>query len=165
MQDICEATGLSRGGLYRHFGSTAEIMREVIMREQGRADTESHMIYENDRGAKELLDEFLEVQRRFLFSEHAALESAMLEFALSSEEGRMAHSRRIERSWQRIEHLILKGQQEGVFGKGDARALAYHTIMTVGSLRAHISMMHYTEEFIDEQLALIKNTIVTDYTA
>ena len=34
MTDICEATGLSRGGLYRHFSSTSEIFIRLISTEQ-----------------------------------------------------------------------------------------------------------------------------------
>lgn len=30
MSDICAATELSRGGLYRHYASTAEIFKELI---------------------------------------------------------------------------------------------------------------------------------------
>ena len=30
MKDICEATGLSRGGLYRYYGGTAEIFEELF---------------------------------------------------------------------------------------------------------------------------------------
>ena len=30
MKDICEAAGLSRGGLYRHYESTAEIFEEIF---------------------------------------------------------------------------------------------------------------------------------------
>ena len=33
MRDICEAIGLSRGGLYRHFPSTSEIMKCLLGRE------------------------------------------------------------------------------------------------------------------------------------
>lgn len=30
MKDICEATGLSRGGLYRHYDSTRQIFEEIL---------------------------------------------------------------------------------------------------------------------------------------
>ena len=30
MKDICEKTGLSRGGLYRHYDSTSQIFLELI---------------------------------------------------------------------------------------------------------------------------------------
>lgn len=30
MKDVCEATGLSRGGLYEHYGSTAEIFKAMF---------------------------------------------------------------------------------------------------------------------------------------
>ncbi|MBP5624221.1 MAG: helix-turn-helix transcriptional regulator, partial [Lachnospiraceae bacterium] len=33
MTDICDSTGLSRGGLYRHFSSTEEIFNEVLLDE------------------------------------------------------------------------------------------------------------------------------------
>ena len=34
MQDICNVTGLSKGGLYRHFGSKAEILLELVKKEK-----------------------------------------------------------------------------------------------------------------------------------
>ena len=48
MKDICEATKLSRGGLYCHYGSTQEIFKEIIndfMSQQG--DTFSEKIAQN----------------------------------------------------------------------------------------------------------------------
>ena len=30
MKDICQATGLSRGGLYRHYESTEQIFSEIL---------------------------------------------------------------------------------------------------------------------------------------
>ena len=30
MKDICECTGLSRGGLYRHYDSTSQIFAEIL---------------------------------------------------------------------------------------------------------------------------------------
>lgn len=34
MQDICNGTGLSKGGLYRHFGNKAEILFELLKKEK-----------------------------------------------------------------------------------------------------------------------------------
>ena len=31
MTDICEKTGLSRGGLYRHYSNTSEIFLEILL--------------------------------------------------------------------------------------------------------------------------------------
>ena len=30
MKDICEATGMSMGGLYSHFGSTREVFKAIL---------------------------------------------------------------------------------------------------------------------------------------
>lgn len=46
MQDIVDATGMSRGGLYSYFSSTDEIFREILEK--------------NDRGATDFIDELIE---------------------------------------------------------------------------------------------------------
>ena len=44
MQDICERTGLSRGGLYRHYESTEQIFLEIV---NGFSDAQHIEIYGN----------------------------------------------------------------------------------------------------------------------
>ena len=64
MKDICEATKLSRGGLYCHYGSTQEIFKEIIndfMSQQG--DTFSEKIAQN-LSAIEILNDVLECYRK-----------------------------------------------------------------------------------------------------
>ena len=55
MKDICEATGLNRGGLYRHYDSTHVIFLEIIsefLDDQNNLFSES---IDNNVPAKEIL--------------------------------------------------------------------------------------------------------------
>lgn len=60
MKDICEASGLSRGGLYTHYGSTGQIFADII--EEWMAGLENEITDKMEKGlsATFLLDELLE---------------------------------------------------------------------------------------------------------
>ena len=55
MTDICEKTGLSRGGLYRYYSGTDEIFSEILSKEYMMDDR----IKEHE-GAKVILEDMLE---------------------------------------------------------------------------------------------------------
>lgn len=81
MKDICDETGLSRGGLYRHFGSTHQIF-SAILEDFARNQIED---FENKMkkqiSALEILDELLhDLQKEMLDSENS-LSLAIYEFS------------------------------------------------------------------------------------
>lgn len=80
MKDICEATKLSRGGLYFHYGSTQEIFKEIIndfMSQQG--DTFSEKIAQN-LSAIEILNDVLECYRKEMIDSQSSLSLAIYEY-------------------------------------------------------------------------------------
>ena len=54
MKDICEKTGLSRGGLYRHYSGTDEIFSEILSEEYVISDR-----IEGNESAKAILEDML----------------------------------------------------------------------------------------------------------
>ena len=62
MTDICEKTGLSRGGLYRYYSGTEEIFSEILSEEYVIADR-----IEKKEKASAILEDMLEV---FIFISH-----------------------------------------------------------------------------------------------
>ena len=60
MKDICIDTGLSRGGLYRHYESTNQIFSEIIDILMNTQDNELSSKIENEVPAPVILDEILE---------------------------------------------------------------------------------------------------------
>ena len=160
MQDICEATNLSRGGLYRYYKSTSEIISALIESEQELADIKAAAMYEDQRRADDLLDEFLESQKKFITSDVATLEVAISQFALTTPEGKQAQLMRMDRSVVRLAYLIRKGQAEGIFGKGDADTIAYHSLLVIAGLREQQALTRNPESVIDEQIRIVHDMIV-----
>ena len=60
MQDICNACNLSKGGLYRHFGSKAEILLSLVQEER-QFDVQD--LIEKGKPAVEILHEIAAVGR------------------------------------------------------------------------------------------------------
>ncbi len=76
MQDICNATGLSKGGLYRHFGSKEEILFQLISKEKRVFED-----IEQGKSAVEVLENLLKVYRADLEQEVESMAYALYEYA------------------------------------------------------------------------------------
>lgn len=159
MKDLCEATGLSRGGLYRYFSSTEEMMMELMEQEQLRADRMAGNIPMSSRSASELLEEFLATHESYLTSRKAKLEIAMNQFALTSEAGREANNRRLSSAVKRLASVIRKGQRDGLFKPGSAEDAAYHVLIFMGGMRTQVCLGEYEGDFVSRQIEFIRQYI------
>lgn len=80
MKDICSVTGLSRGGLYRHYDSTRQIFSEIIDMLMSAQDNELSEKMKARFPAKQILDEILERYRYEMLDGEASLSVALYEF-------------------------------------------------------------------------------------
>lgn len=80
MKDICSVTGLSRGGLYRHYGSTGQIFSEIVDTLMSRQDNELSEKMSAGLPAPQILDEILERYRREMADGASSLSVAIYEF-------------------------------------------------------------------------------------
>ena len=161
MKDVCEAAGLSRGGLYRYFGSTAEMMILLMRAEQQHADREAAREHAHS-SAVHMLDAFLAQHYSFMLSHRGRLELAMNQFAQSDETGRQENRRRVEAAVRRTADLIRFGQEEGSFRAGDPEELAFHVIMAIGGLRSMAPLMEIGKPILRRQLSTIRGLVLTD---
>lgn len=76
MQDICNATGLSKGGLYGHFGSKEEILFQLISKEKRVFED-----IEQGKSAVEVLENLLRVYREDLEQSVESMAYALFEYA------------------------------------------------------------------------------------
>ncbi len=82
MTDICERTGLSRGGLYRYYSGTEQIFSEILSEEYVIADR-----IERQESAKTILEDMLEAIRHEIMDKELSLSLAIYEYAnLGNEE-------------------------------------------------------------------------------
>ena len=80
MKDICAATGLSRGGLYRHYDSTRQIFLEIIEALMGAQDNELTEKMNAGLPASQILNEILERYRKEMLDNAASFSVAIYEF-------------------------------------------------------------------------------------
>ena len=76
MTDICEKTGLSRGGLYRYYSGTDQIFSEILSEEYVIADR-----IERKESAREILEDMLEAIRSEIMEKELSLSLAIYEYA------------------------------------------------------------------------------------
>ncbi len=111
MKDICEATGLSRGGLYRHFSSTEEILLSIL----GARDNIKEDI-ERGETAIEILDGYLKTYKEEMIDSEKSLSLAIYEYAnLGNEHIFAAGTEAARKRWNKlIEYGIKTGEFSAV---------------------------------------------------
>jgi AcrR family transcriptional regulator len=80
MKDICEATKLSRGGLYCHYESTRQIFQEIM---DDMTDQQENMIdlkMEQNQSAVTILDDILDKYEDEMVDSHSSLSVAIYEY-------------------------------------------------------------------------------------
>ena len=160
MKDVCEATGLSRGGLYRHFRSTGEMIISLIRAEQQNADNEFKEALAEGKSALQILDLFIDTHNRFLLSPKSALELAANQFALLDEKGKQINAERAWTTVKRTSHLVRLGQEEGVFIDGDPDSIAWHIVLFLGGLRTKTALDGAEPAFIYSQTNWIRDFLL-----
>ena len=80
MKDICEKTGLSRGGLYRHYESTEQIFLEIIHALMGRQKNEFTEKIQAGIPAGEILTDILRRYEEEMLDRNGSLSIAIYEF-------------------------------------------------------------------------------------
>ncbi|MBT9778315.1 TetR family transcriptional regulator [Clostridium sp. MCC353] len=80
MKDVCEAAGLSRGGLYMHYGSTGEIFAGIIDEIMSGLENEVAVKMENGLSAVFILDGLLERYQSEMLDRRGSLGLAFYEY-------------------------------------------------------------------------------------
>lgn len=80
MKDICEKTGLSRGGLYRHYQSTEQIFLEIIHNLMGNQQNEFTEKMQKGTSAIQILTEILARYEKEMLDRKSSLSVAIYEF-------------------------------------------------------------------------------------
>ena len=118
MTDICDATGLSRGGLYRHFSSTSEIFIQLISTE----NTFDERIKANEKALDILKSALNELEREILDTE-SSLSLAIYEFA-SIDDNKKLFTTLEKKAKKKWADLISYGISTGEFSNVDPERIA-----------------------------------------
>lgn len=162
MKDVCDASGLSRGGLYRHFGSTGEMLSIIIREEQQDADNQLRMCLIEGKRAVQILDALIEAHTMFLLSPKSALELAANQYALLDTTGKIIN---MERAWstvKRTAQVVRLGQEEGVFIDGDPESIAWHIVFFLSGIHTQKPLFELKDDFICTQISYIRDFLLKE---
>lgn len=155
MQDICDATGLSRGGLYRHYTSTDEVFSEIIREEQTAAFAALEKAKEKGVSPDKFLLSFLRSRMNHLLEPSLSIDNAIAEFAMGSEKGRELLQKRALACVDIISDTLELGVERGVFVCDNCRETALHIIWSMEGMGKHNVLLPLTQKDIDTQLNII----------
>lgn len=144
MKDVCEATNLSRGGLYSHFASTKEIFEAILEKINQKDEMDFHKEMEEGLSAVEILNRALRLMEEEMEHPEDSLSLAMYEYARTVEKGMMNHFNRIgEEKWT---DLIEYGIQRGEFKKVDVFEMVTVILYVYQGVRMWSRIINMTPE-------------------
>ncbi len=113
MKDVCEVTGMSRGGLYSHFSGTDELFEAVLERMTEKSSMDFQEEIKKGTSAVEILEKALDGMQEEMKHPEDSLSAALYEYAETVDSDvfeRLNHN--AEEKWKK---LIRYGIKRGEF--------------------------------------------------
>lgn len=161
MKDICERTGLSRGGLYRHYDSTEQIFLEIT---KGFAESKNDFLEKMKQNvpAVEILDEILLSYTEEMLDSQSSLSLAIYEFYSNPEISKTENSvaKQYEQSKAVWVELIRYGIERGEFKTVSPEAIFDMLTFSYQGVRMYSKLMEIDTETPGRIMAEIRKIIV-----
>lgn len=163
MKDIVEACEISRGGLYLYFGSTEEILLEVLKQEADETDDVFTKSLTEEDSAADILTLFLKEQKRELLHKNNNLTMAVYEYSFANEDKKNSILRKqFDAGVKVIEKLIEIGIASGEFYCENPRGAAFNIMYVLEGMKINSQTMGLTEAMVDEQLLYIMEGLIVE---
>ena len=162
MNDICQVTGLSRGGLYRHYDSTKQIFSEIVDELMQAQDNELSEKMRAGLPATQILDEILERYRREMMDGEASLSVAIYEYysgSSATDDRENLLSKQYEYSVEMWRAFISYGIKRGEFKETDARELIDILLFAYQGVRMYSTIMPLDEQIPARIIHHVKRTL------
>ena len=162
MKDICIETGLSRGGLYRHYDSTHQIFSEIVDYLMSAQDTELSEKMEKAYPAIKILDEILEQYKTEMFVSSASLSVAIYEFYSENQpdtQDNMLYQQYLysKNMWS---NFISYGIERGEFKKVDIEEIVDIIIFSYQGVRMFSTILPIEEQIPKRIISHIKKSLL-----
>lgn len=164
MKDICEATGLSRGGLYRHYESTEQIFLDITGSFLAEQNDEVKEKINKQIPAPQILEEILEKYRREMLDNQKSLSLAIYEFFSSRKEqndDNLLWQQYIS-SYESWNELITYGIERGEFKKVPAKKIFDLIVFSYQGVRMYSRLMEISTETPENITELIKELLLKE---
>ena len=164
MKDICEATGLSRGGLYGHYESTDQIFSEIISSFLTAQDNELKEKMEKNISAVYILDGLLEKYRLEMLDPGNSLSLAIYEYFSGKDinDGENALTKQYTASFNSWESLLKYGISRGEFKAIDIHSIFDVIIFSYQGVRMYSRLMKIDDDIPKRIIEQIKSMILPE---
>jgi AcrR family transcriptional regulator len=162
MQDIVNACGISRGGLYKYFGTTAEVFENILRHNSADHDMLTKSI-ESGESFVSILNKFLELQKHELTNLDDSLRVPTYEYFLkyraSDKTQRIRENLAINIAV--VEKLLKYGIDTGEIRKIEhTDRAAMHLVISLEGMNLASIVASLDEETITTQLETLKKLIL-----
>ena len=163
MKDICEATNLSRGGLYRYYSDTRQIFTEIINDIMNNQRDEFSESIERRLSAKDILLSVLDRYKSEMQDSQNSLSVAIYEF-FSSESGKdeNAMALQYEKSRGMWTKLLQYGIERGEFNVTDIDAVFDLIVFSYQGVRMYGTLVPINAEIPNRIIDILKKIILKD---
>lgn len=164
MKDICEITGLSRGGLYRHYDSTDQIFSEII---------ETFLVAQNNSfkekmeakiPAPQILDEILQKYRDEMIDSESSLSIAIYEYFIRKKiEGNdNLLIKQYKASFNSWDALIQYGISRKEFNQVDIAGVFDLLVFAYQGVRMYSQLMNIDDSVPEKIIEQIKKILIKE---
>lgn len=155
MTDICERTGLSRGGLYRYYSGTEQIFSEILSEEYVIADR-----IERQESAKTILEDMLEAIRHEIMDKELSLSLAIYEYAnLGNEEFFTNINNKAKKRWI---SLLNYGIETKEFKAVDTEQISDLILYYYQGLRMWSRVISFDEQAAEHYVKSVKQLLLEE---
>lgn len=158
MQDICNACNLSKGGLYRHFGSKSEILLSLVQAER-QYDVQEQM--GKGTPAVDILNQYLDIFYQNMLMSDRSLAFALYEYAVTEKDsGLLCEDESDIGIWK---SLISYGISRGEFNDVDYRSVMNTLLYAYRGIRMWSRAISIDENVPRSVIEMIKHTVIKNY--
>ena len=162
MKDICIDTGLSRGGLYRHYESTNQIFSEIIDILMNTQDNELSEKMERGYPAAKILNDILERYKIEMLDSSASLSVAIYEFYSENQpdtKDNMLYQQYLssKKMWA---NFIAYGIERGEFKKVDIEEIVDTIIFSYQGVRMFSTILPIDEQIPKRIISHIRKSLL-----
>ena len=158
MKDICEATNLSRGGLYSHFSSTSEIFETLLEKitEEDEFDIDEEI--KKGTSAVKILNSLLTRMSNETERPDESLSIAIYEYSQMNDSKEIIRlNQRAEEKWSK---LIRYGIKQGEFNKVDVNEMVSLILYSYQGVRMWSKIIPIKKKTASQIANNIKNQLI-----
>lgn len=162
MKDICMETGLSRGGLYRHYDSTSQIFLEIMDSLMNAQDDELSEKMQKGVSAAQILNDILERYKQEMLDSSATLSIAIYEFYSENQMSNEDNSvfKQYINSVDTWEKFLSYGIQRGEFKNVDCKEIIDIILFSYQGVRMFSTIMPIDEQIPQRVISHIKRSLL-----